>query len=93
MVATWGWWLGALWVSYTQDVGTPFRVMLDALDVLAEMSAVFFMLTFLVAPVVATARMWREIGAQEQRRNCKHPAHDDNVVAFRPTRYGTASDS
>lgn len=89
MLVLWGWWLGCEWVRYTQDVSALFLVMLQGLRAVAMVSSVFLLLSFLVAPVVATARMWREIGMREQSRNCKCPARD-NVVAFRPARYGTS---
>lgn len=71
------WWLLA--------INGPFMAAWLAQHVAYILSGTFVMGWF-VSPVIATARIWYDIGRLEQAKQCGHEDHSAEVVPFRSRR-------
>lgn len=83
---------GALWlgwlVTYSaskmmMDVGWTHVVATELIRSAAMVATIVCFLLWLVAPIIATAKVWRQIGIEEQRRQCDSCPH----MAKRAARY------
>lgn len=81
----WAAWLLCAWMARTSDL--PDVHLLFARDVaqmVAGMLSVATMLVFLICPVMLTAKVWRDIGAREERgRPCPSCSGRSNIVPIR----------
>jgi hypothetical protein len=68
-VALWVLWVAALWGGETHDVGPGHRICEMVLRVTAVTAAIAWAMAALVAPLVETARIWRDIGRREARKD------------------------
>lgn len=66
----WVAWLDIDWVGHEPDVSGEIRVAASALMLLAGLASVMVILSILVQPMLSTARVWYDIGLEEQRRQC-----------------------
>lgn len=69
-VATWVGWLTCYTASEVEDIGLVLLIAREALRVATIVSSIILALGCMVAPAIATARVWREIGVREQRQRC-----------------------
>lgn len=82
----------ALWLAWVAadaawrlnpDISVAHVVATQVLQMAAGMSTIVLILGFLISPVIATARVWRELGRREQERECCKHAPVARVVPFR----------
>lgn len=73
----------AAWKTHP-DIGVGHVVATEVLRAAAGLMTVVLILGFLVSPVIATARVWKEIGIKEQQNHCDACRH----AADRAARYG-----
>lgn len=97
-VFAWTIWLSLYTLSKTGEPSIVHLVGLQASQMAAGMLTVAAVLGFLVTPVIATARIWREIGIKEQQRHCdvcpvsaRRTVEIADVIPFKPARLGHRS--
>lgn len=90
-VVIWGLWLSAEWVSLNPDMSpsTGHHLGTLAMRMLALVSALATVTTYLVSPILATARIWFDIGRRAQAEHCtcdqvERARVNADVIPFRP---------
>lgn len=85
----WSAWLAVAWVSHQPGVSEEMIVAANALMLLAGLASVVVILSILVQPMLNTARVWYDIGLEEQRRQCTcRPARAQEHAPIIPIRTG-----
>lgn len=85
----WAAWLDIDWVSHEPGVSDEMAVAASALMLLAGLASVMVILSVLVQPMLSTARVWYDIGLEEQRRECTcRPARAQQDAPIVPIRRG-----
>lgn len=69
--ALWVAWIVAYATSRVSEVGVVHHVVTEVLRLAVILSSVIFALAWMIAPAIATARVWREIGAREREHQCE----------------------
>lgn len=73
MIPLWVGWLSATWVSENTDHRLPalHYVGQQALMLAAGLATIAWLLSCLVAPMIETAKVWRDIGVKSQSAKCE----------------------